>query len=349
MDRGAIFTGGLGRKQGDISMTRSGVQPDAGLADDPDAGMPVLRMRGLCPNNPLGFMAGLGSLRTLNDLNADAGWELRWSPECAEMRRRDGRLITEAGVAEDMERRLGHADSPLGLTYPMKGDKDKHVKGYEDFHRDLSRDVDIELEKRDTASARRLLDFAACIACSNPHSGKGPAKTTDKVVENQFRMVTGNATLFKSVSNIIERKGASTRSIRASLFEPWSYLDDGYSLNWDPTLTGRSHATSPSAPESAFNPSMYGANRIAFEALSLYPVIDDGWTIRTVGWSGKKFTWPVWNAFAGLDEVRGILSTKYDDFKPDERAQMGITLYSSEKINIDAGGKQKRLTPARLV
>ena len=258
--------------------------------------------------------------------------------------------MTESGVATEIAERLGHIDSPpLCLPYPMKGDKPKHKDVYCDFRCKLSKDIDRAMNNGDVALARRLLDFAACIACYNPHSGKGRGKTTDKIVENQFRIVTGNTTLFNTVSKIIENEGSSPTSIKASLFEPWSYLDDGYSLNWDPNLTRRSHATSPSAPESAFNPSMYGANRIAFEAMSLYPVIDDGRTIQTVGWSGREFTWPVWNGFAGLDEVRGILSTKYEDFGPDERAQMGITLYSSQKISIDSGGRQKRLTSARLV
>ena len=330
-------------------MTSDGVHSDDILAGGHDDGTAVLPMRGLRPDNPLGFLAGLGSLRTLDDIDPDAGWELRWSPECAEVRCRDGRPITEAKVAVDISERLKDAGSPLHLTYPMKGSDDQHVEEYDRFLEKLSEDIVSKLGSADMASARRLLDFEACIACRNPHSGKGPGKTMNKVVESQFRMVTGNTTLFNTVSKIIAQSGASQGSIRASLFKPWSYLDDGYSLNWDPNLTRRSHATSPSAPESAFNPSMHGANRVAFEALSLYPVIDDGRAIQTVGWKGNKFTWSVWDGFAGLDEVRGILSTDYEKFEADERAMMGITLYSLKKISIDSGGKQKRFTSARLV
>lgn len=319
---------------------------DGDSAAGPDKEMLVLAMRGLRPNSPLGFLAGLGSLRTLSDLDADAGWEMRWGPDCAEVRRRDGGLITENGVAKEIAGRLGAHDPLLALTYPMKGDKDKNKDDYKKFRNKIYKERAM-LEKGDEASARRLMDFEACIACWNPHSGKGGGKTTDKVVESQFRMVTGNTTLFNTVSRIIDAGGAGAESIHASLFRPWRYSDDGYSLNWDPTLAGRSHATSPSAPESAFNPSVHGANRVAFEALSLYPVFDDGRRIRTVGWSGREFTWPVWDGFAGLDEVRGILSTRYEEYGADERAQMGIRLYRVQKINIDSGGRQKRLTSAR--
>ena len=327
-------------------MTGIGGHPDEGSAADPGKEMQVLAMRGLRPDSPLGFLAGLGSLRTLSDIDADAGWELRWGPDCAEVRRRDGRMITEIGVAKEIAGRLGMDDPLLELKYPMKGDKDKHVCDYEDFRSKLTELIS-GLGKEDAASARRLMDFEACIACWNPHSGKGSGKTTDKVVETQFRMVTGNTTLFNTVSKIIGAGGAGVESIHASLFRPWRYADDGYSLNWDPTLAGRSHATSPSAPESAFNPSVHGANRVAFEALSLYPVFDDGRRIRTVGWSGTEFTWPVWDGFAGLDEVRGILCTGYEEYGADERAQMGIRLYRLQKINIDSGGRQKRLTSAQ--
>lgn len=324
-----------------------GRHSDSIAEGDRDAARTVLSMRGLRPDNPLGFLAALGSLRTLSDIDAAAGWEMRWSRECAEIRRRDGRLITEKGVAVDIAERLGRQDSPLGLPYPMKGDTDKHRKTYEDFLRDLSQSIDVASKKGDTASARRLLDFKACIACRNTHSGKAGGKATDRVAESQFRMVSGNATLFSIVSKIIEKGGAGPDSIHSSLFEPWPYLDNGYSLNWDPTLTGRNHASSPSAPESAFSPSVHGANRVAFEALTLYPVVDDGRAIQTTGWDGAKFTWPVWGGFAGLDEVRGILSTGYEKIGADEREQMGITLYTATKIRIDSGGKQKRLSSAR--
>ena len=312
-------------------------------------GAQVLAMRGLRPDNPLGFLAALGSLRTLSDLDPAAGWELSWSGDCAEIRRRDGGAITEDGVAGEIAGQLGGIRPPLQLPYPMKGDKDKHREAYRAFHKCLSLDIRAAMKNGDMASARRLLDFKACIACYNPHSERARGRTADKVVENQFRMVTGNTTLFNTVSRIIDAGGARDESIRSSLFEPWAYTDDGYSLNWDPNLAGRNHATAPSAPESAFNPSVHGANRVAFEALSLYPVVDNGKAIQTVGWIGATFTWPVWDGFAGLDEVRGILSTRYEEYGADERAQMGIKLYTLKKISIDSGGKQKRLTSARLV
>ena len=331
-------------------MTGGGEIPHSGIRPEGDSkGTQVLAMRGLSPDNPLGFLAALGSLRTLHDHDSAAGWELRWRSDCAEIRRRDGCAITEDGVAGVIAKRLGDTSPPLELPYPMKGDKDKHIKAYRAFRRCLSLDIRTALKKGGISSARRLLDFKASIACYNPHSVGAHKKTSDGVAESQFRMVTGNTTLFNTVSKIIDAGGAKDEPIRSSLFEPWTYLDDGYSLNWDPNLAGRNHATAPSAPESAFNPSVHGANRIAFEALSLYPVVDDGRAIRTVGWNGAVFTWPVWDGFAGLDEVRGILSTRYEEFGADERVQMGIRLYALKKINIDSGGKQKRLTSARPV
>lgn len=330
-------------------MTNKAMHSDTLSEVRSDAETHVVSMHGLRPDNPLGFLVGLGSIRTLSDHDAAAGWELLWGPDHAKLRRRDGQPVTKEGVAKEISDRLGRAEPLLNLKYPKKGDKEKNAEDYEKFSNGLSNVVDAALKNDHVASARRLLDFQACIACYNPHSGKGYERVKDIVVENKLRMVTGNTTLFNTVSRIIEKDGAGSSSIYASLFEPWTYLDDGYSLNWDPNLSGRTHATAPSAPESAFNPSMYGANRIAFEALSLYPVVDDGREIQTVGWTKKEFTWPVWDCFAGMDEIRGILSTDYKKFKADELTRMGIKRYSSEKIDIDYGKKQKRFTSARPV
>lgn len=316
---------------------RSGPQVTP-TADDENTS--ILSLRGLRPDNPLGFLAGLGTLRTLSDLDPNARWELRWVPECAVIRRNDGQVTTENGVANAIANALGRTDPLLKQQYPMKGDKD-HVDVYKKFQ-EFFENIDGATHDGGYAHVRRLLDFGASIACLNTHTRKNKSA----VVETKFRLVSGNATLFSTVDHLTKVVRNNPDTIRMSLFEPWTYTDDGYSLNWDPTLTQRSHAKSPSPPATAFNPSVYGANRIAFEALSLYPVIDDGWSIQTVGWNKNVFTWPVWDGFAGLDEVRGILATSYDHLDEDARAQIGLTLYSSNRINIDSKGRQKRLTTA---
>ena len=57
----------------------------------------------------------------------------------------------------------------------------------------------------------------------------------------------------------------------------------------------------------------WGANRLAFEALPLFPVAPAAGSARTTGFSGTRssdtfWTWPVWEPAADLDTVRSLLA-----------------------------------------
>ena len=293
----------------------------------------VVSLRGLRHDNPLGFMAALGTLRTLDDAEPDAGWEMRWNPD-AEIRRSGecrtarGSKNAEDDVVDTLSRHLGAPDPLFRTQYPMAGKNPENVDAYNNFMR-----IANTLSKEDNqALIRRKLDFAACIVCRNNHA-KNPHDY--KIVESKFRFVVANTTLFKNAQKLAEVVRNDREIIRRSILEEWDYLDDKTSMDWDPVSLHRTHAKSISDPSGSFNPSMHGANRLAIEALSLYPTINDARGVQTVGWDSNKFTWPIWHEFAGLDEVRGLLAARYDSLSDEELCRIGIELYYSTKVVVN--------------
>ena len=58
------------------------------------------------------------------------------------------------------------------------------------------------------------------------------------------------------------------------------------------------------------------------------------------------FYWPVWKEFAGLDEIRALLSMDYEHFKQQELERIGVDVYCSNKIVLSSK-KHFRLSPGR--
>lgn len=88
------------------------------------------------------------------------------------------------------------------------------------------------------------------------------------------------------------------------------------SIRWDPADDSR-YATrwrNPSGdPARKRSGSVLGANRLAFEALPLFPCFAAGERLATTGFipldRAPHFTWPVWSAAWGVDAVRSALSS----------------------------------------
>ncbi|HOO45805.1 MAG TPA: hypothetical protein PLM29_06230 [Deltaproteobacteria bacterium] len=119
--------------------------------------------------------------------------------------------------------------------------------------------------------------------------------------------------------------------LNRALFETWDYKDEGYSLRWDPSEDQR-YALRWDDPSPAKKKTMLGANRLALEALPLFPSVPVEGKLRTTGFNKTKdrevyFTWPIWSCELSLYSVRSLLSLAelYKE-KPDriKLEQMGI-------------------------
>ena len=297
-----------------------------------------LILHSLYPNNPFNFLVSLGTIRVLDMIEPKSEWELRWNTN-AEIRCKNSEEPTEEEISDLLAEHLGK-DDPLfesqdidyGIIMKRKNKKDsKSTKAnkYDQYNEFMDFIKDLIMNKIDSnnfSSQRRLYDFAASVAF--------PDK--EEIKDSLFRFVSGgDVTLFGNANKLVEK--INKEKIHTTLFKEWDYLDNGVSMYWDPISLLREHALLIVDPalKTSFNPSMHGANRLAVEAISLYPTLYDGKHVRTIGWNDKKFVWPIWEEFAGLDEIRGILSTDYSKFKPEELDRIGLELYSSVRITKD--------------
>lgn len=291
----------------------------------------------LYPDNPLNFLVALGTLKVLDAIQPESEWELRWNAN-AEIQCNVSKEPTEKEVLDVLAEYLSKDDKLFSKEHPMKygsilmekenGNSDKKsedkdtLKPYEKYEKFMEF-ID-EIVSDNPSDQRRLYDFAACIAYPDIKDIKA----------SMFRFISGNnATLFGNAHKLAQEIECDKEKIHRVLFKEWDYLDNKTIMFWDPISLSREHALLISYPSGGFNPTMHAADRLAIEAISLYPILYDGKNIRTMGWNKKDFVWPIWDKFAGMDEIRGILSTDYTGFKQEKLDKIGVELFVSEKIN----------------
>ncbi len=112
------------------------------------------------------------------------------------------------------------------------------------------------------------------------------------------------------------RNSTGVEELRKTLFEFWDYTDRGFSLRWNPLEDQRYalrwHDPSKNKDEFALG-TMNGANTLALEALSLFPVVPLQNDLATTGFfKGKQrhvyFTWPIWEGAVSVETIRSILT-----------------------------------------
>ena len=142
-----------------------------------------------------------------------------------------------------------------------------------------------------------------------------------------------------------------------ALFGPWEPTDEKYSLRLD-ALADRRYATMDRDPTASGNKprTLWGANRLAFEAFAFYPCMPVGRTVAFSGWRMRSkdegtWRWPLWNCSLSADAVRVLLS--HPDIWREEvearrhlRAMGCFTVLESHRIRVGTGQNVKfNLTP----
>ena len=106
-------------------------------------------------------------------------------------------------------------------------------------------------------------------------------------------------------------EGTTRDHLRRTLFETWDYGDSRPSLRWDPA-DYRPHALRADDPSGDPIKTMRGANRLAAEALPLFPTAPDGRHLRTVGFEDRnrepEVTWPIWREPIEVETVASVLA-----------------------------------------
>ena len=98
--------------------------------------------------------------------------------------------------------------------------------------------------------------------------------------------------------------------LKHALFGPWSFTDEKYSLRLDP-LEDRHYALIARDPTGTGNEprTIWGTNRIAFEALRFFPTVPIRGGAGVLAWRAHtRVRWPLWSQFLSAPVIQSLLS-----------------------------------------
>lgn len=310
-----------------------------------------LLLSGLDGANPLAFLAALGTLRGLTiawpERDVHLSWNLldTWRP-CLHL---NGDALSEDETLDGLERfiqtRPGHDALEIGdnLTVPTG-----------EFHSHAQKAAS---KASPSPKGRAAADFMAAFGCDSVESADRKGQIQDTALRTMSG--TGHQHFLKTMRDLAEKVGRD--KLQRCLFGSWERKDPQLSLRWDPEDDRRyAHRwKNPSDDKVSVKgqrsgaPTEWGANRLAFEALPLFPVMPTRpGRVQTTGFSGTRsrdtfWTWPVWDVPIGLDTVRSLLALPelQDSAINHKRLDaMGIRqVFKSRRITI---GQYRNFTPS---
>ena len=296
-----------------------------------------LLLPGLDGSNLLGFLAAVGTLRTVALIDATTDPRMQW-------RATGGTWIPSlSGTGADS------AEALLALVAPALS---RCSTPEFDFAQDLNVSsgtfsaVASQAQREAAIRERRHADFTASFGCE-------VTRTTDgkHIRDTAFRTMSGAGHQHFLVTMKDLVASTDTGHLRRSLFERWDYSDDKLGLRWDPE-EDRRYALRWDNPSSDIVRTVRGANRLAVEALPLFPTAPRNRQLHTTGFStGNRavlLTWPIWKAALSVDVVRSLLALSEIQRPAPNRlplSAMGIVeVYRSQRITV---GKYRNFSRAR--
>lgn len=315
-----------------------------------------LLLSGIDGSNPLGFLAALGTLRTVDCLYPEAeirmGWRLEsgsWRPFlvsptiCFESFKLCDKLAVylTSPPQQNLFKAVGD-NLTLSPTQFGKLAKSTLAKACEGDQPSLS---DLE-----------FLAAFGTDAAYQPHS-----KDRTLMQDTALRTMSGagHQHFIKFMREIISN--STSPHLHSTLFQPWTYEDEGRGMNlrWDPS-DDRRYAMRWKNPSADPAVTMRGANRLAIEALPLFPTAPMGNDLATTGFRfsrGTFWSWPIWEPAIELCVIRSLLqldavsqNKKTDGQSTTHQATLstqGIAvIFRSQRITV---GKFRNFTPAKSV
>jgi hypothetical protein len=296
-------------------------------------------LRALDGSNPLAFLAALGTLRLLTLSHPDTDVQMRW--ERMEGFWRPRLLGTElkeglcGKLAECPHWAPAEDFTSIGknLTVPKGALKEFVTRAH----------------RAAKSKDRRAADFASSFGCEIcVQEGKDRIEYTDLC----FITGSGQQDFLGTIKAL--QQCVTAKHIYDALFGEWK-AEKGLSMRWDPSDASE-YALQWDDPSPKGAQAVWGANRLAVEALPLFPTAPVTNGLRTTGFSRRRgrdeFTWPIWEHSIGLGSVRSLLSFPELQEDAPERPRllaMGIReIYRAQRVRIGQGANFKvSFRPAR--
>ena len=278
-----------------------------------------LVLTGLDGSNPLGFLAAVGVLRILGDLNNTARMAWRatqrgWRPSLTGVGHDQDELCS---ALQTSLKEASNAIFDIGKAQEGKKESNKFP-----FAADRLASAFKAAVGRAHVEDRREVDLLAAFG-TELHPGKnGTFQCTGfKMVRSGDSNRQGMLYYAKALRESLDR-GMLDRT----LFHAWDYMDGGYSLRWDPIEDQRYALRwrDPSKSDTTDGPgTMVAANCLAVEGLRCLPVMPTATRVRTTGFQEVQrqtaFVWPIWRPPLGVETVRSLLSLPDLDKTPLDR------------------------------
>ncbi|MGH9663914.1 MAG: type I-G CRISPR-associated protein, Cas3-extension family [Bryobacteraceae bacterium] len=298
-------------------------------------------LRGLDGSNPLAFLAALGTLRLLHLRKPDAGIRMKWL-------RSDGFWRPAlAGLNADEN----------GLCELLQAAPWAPVEQFEQIGKNLTVPRDRfqsfvqQAHRNAMPHDRRTADFAAAFGCEIcEDKEKGRIEYTDLC----FITGSGHQDFLGTIAALA--KHVTVAHLRDALFGEWRAAR-GLSMRWDPSDAAEyALRWDDPGPKGAW--AVWGANRLAAEALPYFPALPGQGRLQTTGfrWHNRQgeFTWPIWSSPADFDTVRSLMSLQELQENSPPRKTLcarGIEeVYRARRVRIGQGANFKvSFRPARAV
>lgn len=288
---------------------------------------PPLILNGVDGGNPLGFLAAMGTAVLSQSFCRDI--RLYWSMESGAWR--PALLGCEMDKARFTEQLLDALQAASMKPFEIDN---KLPFPVELFVANLRK-----AQETAAPASRRMADFLAAFGSEiNPEKGI--------FQDSRFRMVRSGDSAGQGFPLYVRaiRDATDSSALERTLFLPWDYQDDSFSLRWDPIEDQRYALRwrDPSKSSLKDGPgTMTGANSLAIEALQWYPTIFKDNRLSTTGFHRNSnnevwFTWPIWEYPIPLNTIRSLLALPdlHGDRPP--RAQLAkrgiVEIYRSQRI-----------------
>jgi hypothetical protein len=254
----------------------------------------TVMLTGLDGSNPLAFLAAIAVLNVLDGhLSIKMSWSMKdgiWHP-----RLHDTTEDTLVALLED--------SLVTELTVPWNLSKKLP------FDATVFRDAMTTSIQGPGALDRTITDTFAAFGSEVYLDEKGQFQDT------AFRMVRSGDSAGQGMPDYACKiaKQCEVKDIEAALFGPWTYASSLSSFRWDPS-ENREYALQAINPSKDASPTPIGVNRLAIEALILYPTMPGARGLETVGFAkairGKdaEFRWPIWDVPLEIDTIRSLLT-----------------------------------------